>query len=383
MRSREEREAHTEPERQNWEELVERPPHGWERYARAGALTAKIERLDAEFDVAQARTAALIDAGSRHRLERGALAKDADDADLFLVRGILGPLAMTLFDEARRLAGTPELQVAEVRRRGEVPFGSVGHALEFLTREIDLGIGAIGYQLAEDREEDLRARSLHLRRGRALPETFGAAGAVPIGGWLPADFMPVRSSRSSTGRVRGEDAVGLRVSVLCAVRRSKISRADFGLLFLADVGEPRKHVAWSGSKLEGAGVAQKLCWCGERAHRVDQGYEFSPTMTAAEKCRGWVGLARLRPAELAARLNAVAVELEPVSAEEVGHRLKKSRDRLAVEMEGRRRVEDGPDPGPGLIPRRRLTPRRALPEVARPSAPTAALAMPIFGLGPA
>ena len=378
MRPLEERGTHAEPERQNWEELAERPPHGWERYIRAGALAAKLQRLDTELD--EATSLRRVD--GRDRLARGGLAKFATDhADPFMLRGILGPLAVTLWDEARRLSGTPELQVGEFRRRGDVPFGSVGHALEFLTREVDIGLGAIGYQLAEDKDEDLRARALQLRRGRALPEDPGG-GAVPIGGWLPADFMPVRPTRaSSSGRVRGEDAVGLRVSVLCAVRRSKISRADFGLLFLADVGEPRRHVAWNGDKREANGVAVKMCWCGERAHRVPQGYEFSPEMTAADQCRGWVGLARLRPADLASRLNAVALELEPVSAEDVGHRLKKSRDRLAVEMEGRRPQDDRSDPGPGLIPRRRLTPRRPLPDAPRPAPPAAALAMPTFGLG--
>lgn len=93
------------------------------------------------------------------------------------------------------------------------PFGNAGAAYEFWVRgETAIGRGTgRNYNLAEDRDEDIRARARARHKG--------------------VEFMPAKQSMNGhTGGAVGEDRVGLRADVEQAIKAAKLETIDMVIL---------------------------------------------------------------------------------------------------------------------------------------------------------
>lgn len=287
----------------------------------------------------------------------------------------VGAFVCAAYDTARVLAGEPEKCVGALREARSAPFGSLGAALEFAVyRAPALGIAPRSFVVAEDRDEDRIERSRALRRG--------------------VEFTPARQSRGgSTGNARSQGAVELRIDILRAVRAANLGPLDFAMLVQADVGvwRPRgaavmqqleRDYALHRLELELAGDEdeaslrrrEKVGRWREKLARNDRRIPAEMTepllrhweLTRAEfddVATGWamgsrrvpLDLVRLKPAEIAARLQRALPGGEDLSAQAVGRRLARKREVLAWELEQR-----------GLLPRRR--PRAARAESTPPAA---------------
>ncbi|NUQ75105.1 MAG: hypothetical protein HUU21_16265 [Polyangiaceae bacterium] len=280
----------------------------------------------------------------------------------------VGAFVCAAYDTARVLAGEPEKCVGALREARSAPFGSLGAALEFAVyRAPALGIAPRGFVVAEDRDEDRIERSRALRRG--------------------VEFTPARQSRGgSTGNARSQGAVELRIDILRAVRAANLGPLDFAMLVQADVGvwRPRGAVVMQQVERDYALHRLELEFAGDddeaslrRREKVGRWREklarndrripaemTEPLLRHWELTReelddaatGWamgsrrvpLDLVRLKPAEIAERLQRALPGGEDLSAQAVGRRLARKREVLAWELEQR-----------GLLPRRRSRAARA------------------------
>ncbi len=300
----------------NWEAALEAPPADWQRFARPGRLEDRIAELDALFaHESHERTQRIVRLGLELPRALGRLL-GPDSSVIWTV--LLHAVAASSHESSQKLSGVEEPALARAGRRGIAAFGSVGAALGFLVyndHPIGLGAGAwvqdgdeVRLAVAEDRPEHVKAKARMLRLGRELPP--GRDGSESRG-WLPTEFMPAKQSQSgSTGGSKGLHRAELAADIRRAIAMSRIGVVDLGLLVAADVG----------------------VFVGP-AKRTNRGY-IEPAFE------------RLSSHTLAERLNAEAVEMDPVTAHQVSRRLRHTRIELAKEMAWR-----------SLVPRRSVPSR--------------------------
>ena len=223
-------------EAQSWETFVDRVS---DRYARHGGLERWVGD-DAAWADLERQHAERIRRVGRLDLARRRIGEDiGPDASVVTIM-IVGALAVSLWDEARRLAGEPEMMMLGQRRTHGAAFASLEEALAFFAygtpaeedraspapigmvsrgwvREGEPGAARTDMRLvvAQDRDEDVRERRRAEAKGYDLPagprrvrrEPHG--GPLPVGGFLPVEWLPARGSRSGGARAAGAALVEL------------------------------------------------------------------------------------------------------------------------------------------------------------------------------
>jgi hypothetical protein len=172
---------------------------------------------------------------------------NATDYEQFAMRfkGLadMGPVEMALAAELIAWAWTPRLAVSDkTRMRGTIvagrlerewakraPFPSPLAAFRFFVEadpRIGMGTGR-SYNIAEDREQDVRARVRAMVLGRQRPEAKDGRQAA---GFLPQDFMPAKQTRSAVEGVVGEDKVFLHAVVGQCIDRAGLDPLNLVIL---------------------------------------------------------------------------------------------------------------------------------------------------------
>ncbi len=292
------------------------PPGTWElhvargaAFPRSGDLAAWMEASDTELDAAAIETRERVEGldGLIRRVPPYGPIVEAfrapmppvltgmlDPSPIF--EGLLAGAALTCWNSARALSRRLQTETEEMTqneesaeaqnwRRGGPPFRTLEQALRFHRDGVPpdddapckaaIGLGPISLVVAEDREEDRKARVRLLANGRPVPaggrrlkrsrpavrSTAGAEllalitgeatlaateaptryAVGPVGGFLPSDFMLVRPSHSgSTGGAKGLSTIDLSADVAAAIRSAKLTAAELEDLLALHVGRWQK-----------------------------------------------------------------------------------------------------------------------------------------------
>lgn len=250
------------------------------------------EKLDAAINATHGTTFELTEIAERFS---GALGPDASHVEV----EVIGTLALLLWGADKR--GSQETRIRREERK-HAPFPGVIQAVDFwLYDDKRVGTGPVNFNVAENRDEDVRARARAQSRGRALPVLSDGKRAR---GYLPVDFMPAKQSRNgSTGGARCEGAAILRADVHRAILASGVGAIDLEMFIARDVG------GWRKVKVPGSKKTKNV-------------------------------FLKIRAIDIAERFNA-KLGADLTSAEAIGKRIGRTRNAIALQLDLR-----------GLIPNR-------------------------------
>lgn len=181
-------------------------PQTWEGlevdgFHRSGDLARWTEAADQELDAAIGRTLRRVTALDREVRALCLHLSSREESDV--MQAVAQGLAVSAWDEARRLSGMADLAVAGRARDRRYPFASLAEFLDRASHSTLLGGGAMSLAVAEDRNEDLSER----RRLRANG----------------VEFLPVHPTRSGGREPRGVDAVNLELTCQAALKAANVS----------------------------------------------------------------------------------------------------------------------------------------------------------------
>jgi hypothetical protein len=179
---------------QSWENLEV------DGFHRSGDFERWKEQADAALDEAIGRTLRRVT--SLDREVRALCVHLARLEESEVLQAIAQGLAVSAWDEARRLSGMGELAVVGRARNRKFPFASLAEFLDRASCSTILGGGSMSLAVAEDRNEDLAER----RRLRS-------AGV---------EFLPVSPTRSGGREPRGVDAIHLELTCDAAIRAANV-----------------------------------------------------------------------------------------------------------------------------------------------------------------
>jgi hypothetical protein len=210
---------------QTWEETAARIGDRYARH-RMHNLDARIDELDARYDRHAREALQEIGALDRIRVRELPRLLGRDPSPFWTV--LVGTIALVLWDRARRLGGSPELQVGS-RPRSDTAFPSAAAALLFLEMDrSEIGRGETVHVAAEDLREHL------LERARGRRAVYDRETGDLVRGWV--EYVPTKASRVSTGRARHSERVELGVDVERVFRIAVPDALDRYMVRLALVG---------------------------------------------------------------------------------------------------------------------------------------------------